>query len=238
MITTTATLFAMGLLGGGHCIAMCGGVSAVLCSAAPRKGVFGVAYNVGRVLGYATLGALTGAAGGLASNVVLLEMVRVALRAFAALSMLAIGLHLAGLPSVINALERLGAPLWRRIAPRVKRHLPLKTPLHAVGVGLAWSLMPCGMLYGALALAASSGSSDESALGMLAFGAGTLPLMLTLGAVSHRVAGAINRAWVRRLAGVVVLAFGIFSMAGVARAGVGGITAPAAKHACCAHGAR
>jgi sulfite exporter TauE/SafE len=263
--------FLMGLFGGVHCVAMCGGVVGVLCTAAPRcptasigraggggggaggggaggggggrsrlaQVPYWLGYNGGRIASYTLLGTLFGSLGTLSTGVFPLEPVRFGLRALAALCMLAVGLHLAGLPSVVKGLESVGAPLWRRLTPLTKRVLPLRSPWQAVVLGGLWGMMPCGLLYGALALAASAESPSEAAMTMGAFGLATLPVMLTMSAVAQSVAQWLARAWVRRLAGVLVLAFGLWSTAGVAaQVGLGapfGI-APAptgGAHACC-----
>lgn len=250
-VVISATL--MGLFGGVHCVAMCGGVVGVLCSAAPRCGTamasagsgsarsrwrrasYAVAYNGGRVASYAALGGLFGALGSLSTGVFPLDGVRFALRALAALCMLAVGLHLAGLPSIVKRLESLGAPLWARLAPVAKRFVPLRTPWHAFGLGAVWGLMPCGLLYGALALAASTGSASLGATTMLAFGAATLPVMLTMSALAETLSRLMSRVWLRRAAGAVVLAFGLWSTAGVAaQTGVAAAFGlSAGPHSCC-----
>ncbi len=228
MSAIVVSAFVMGLLGGAHCVAMCGGVSSMLCSAAPRSPPYVLAYNAGRIACYTLLGLLLGALGSLTSGP--LDGVRFFLRALAALCMLAVGLHLIGLPSLVKGLERVGVPLWRRVAPLAKKLLPLRSPWHALGAGLLWGLMPCGLLYGALALAASADSPEQGALTMAAFGAGTLPLMLTIGALASVVARGLSRPWVRKLGGAVVLGFGIWSVIGVAHQ-VG--WASVSRHHCC-----
>jgi sulfite exporter TauE/SafE len=87
--------------------------------------------------------------------------------------------------------------------------------------GALWGWLPCAMVYSVLVTAMLSGSATSGALVMLAFGLGTLPMMLALG-----LAGAGLRAWlrlraVRAACGVTVLAFGV---AGLARA-AGGLPA-------------
>ena len=230
MSPVVVSAFLMGLFGGVHCVAMCGGVVGVLCSAAPRcpsasvaggrsrlsQAPYWIAYNGGRVASYTLLGLLFATLGTLSTGVFPLDAVRFGLRAIAALCMVAVGLHLAGLPSVVNGLEAIGAPLWKRLSPLTKRLLPLRTPWHALVLGGLWGLMPCGLLYGALALAASAESPALGAETMAAFGLGTLPVMLTMSAVAQGVARLLARAWVRRTAGAVVLAFGLWSTAGVA----------------------
>lgn len=234
--------FLMGLFGGAHCVAMCGGVVGVLCGAAPRsetarlrQAPYWLAYNAGRVGAYSLLGLLFGSLGTLSTGAVPLDAVRLGLRALAAVCMLAVGLHLAGLPSMVKLLESVGTPLWRKLAPLTARLLPLRTPWHALAVGGLWGLMPCGLLYGALALAASAETASLGAGTMLAFGLGTLPVMLTVSALAGNVARFVARAWVRKVAGAVVLAFGLWSSAGVAaQTGVGAsLGLGHGHHACC-----
>lgn len=258
MSPLVASAFVMGLFGGVHCVAMCGGVVGVLCSAAPRcptagglgsgasgaaadqrsrlrQAPYWLAYHGGRIASYTLLGLLFATLGTLSTGVFPLDAVRYMLRALAALCMLAVGLHLAGLPSVVKGLESLGAPLWRRLSPLTKRFLPLRTPWHALVLGGLWGMMPCGLLYGALALAASAPSPAIGALTMTAFGVATLPVMLTMSAVAQSVARWLARAWVKRAVGVAFLAFGCWSTAGVAaQAGVGAAfgLAPAHGHCC------
>jgi len=230
MSTLVVSALLMGVFGGAHCVAMCGGVSSLLCSGQPSPSSrYSLAYNAGRVASYTLLGLAAGALGS-SSFGLPTDGVRFGLRALAALCMLTVGLHLVGLPSFVKLLERAGSPLWRRVAPLARRLLPLRTPWHALAAGGLWAFMPCGLLYGALALAASAGAPALGAMTMAAFGLGTLPVMLAVGLVAGRVVGAFARTWVRRSAGAVVLAFGLWSTAGLAsQVGLTG----ASTHACC-----
>jgi sulfite exporter TauE/SafE len=243
--TLVASAFLMGLFGGAHCVAMCGGVVGVLCGASCksepseqprlRQAHYWLAYSGGRIAAYTLLGLLFASLGTLDAGVFPLDGFRIALRGLAAVCMLAVGLHLAGLPSMVKTLESVGAPLWRKLAPVTQRLLPIRTPLHALGVGALWGLMPCGLLYGALALAASAESPAVGAMTMLAFGLGTLPVMLTVSALAQGVARWTAQVWVRRIAGAIVLAFGLWTSAGVAaQTGVGAsLGLGRGSHACC-----
>jgi sulfite exporter TauE/SafE len=93
--------------------------------------------------------------------------------------------------------------------------------------------MPCGLVYAALGLALGTGSALTGALAMFAFGVGTLPTLLTMGALAARVAMAARLVWVRRLAGAAILAFGVLHVA-AASAQIADIGDTAAPHACCA----
>jgi len=228
MSPLVVSAFALGIVGGAHCVAMCGGVASLLGSAAPGGARYVVAYNAGRVLSYTVLGAAASALGTLSSD---FDAARFLLRALAAVCMLVVGLHLVGLPTPAKTLESLGAPLWRRIAPVAKRLLPLRSPLHAIALGAVWGLMPCGMIYAALALAASAQSPSLGAATMAAFGVATLPVMLGAFAAARTVGARVANGWVRRGAGIVVLGLGVYASAGVASQ----LHLGAKPHACCPH---
>jgi sulfite exporter TauE/SafE len=70
--------------------------------------------------------------------------------------------------------------------------IPVRHPGQALWLGMVWGWLPCGLVYSALTLALSSGSGVSGGAVMLAFGAGTLPTLLTLG-VAFDVVGH----WVR-----------------------------------------
>jgi sulfite exporter TauE/SafE len=234
--------FFMGLLGGAHCIAMCGGVVSVFCSAAPtcRGGTrltaapTWLAYHAGRLASYSILGLAFASFSALTTNPDVLDAVRFGLRGLAAVAMLAVGLHLLGLPSMLAGAERLGASLWRRVAPLSRRLVPVVRLRQAFVLGALWGLMPCGLLYGALALAASAETTTEGGLVMAAFGLGTLPALLTMSALAQAVARIAASRAPRRIAGAVVLAFGLWSTAGVAKqSGLGAPFGVRATHHCC-----
>jgi sulfite exporter TauE/SafE len=236
--------FFMGLLGGAHCVAMCGGVVGVFCSAASscqaRAGAriaalpMWLAYHAGRLASYTVLGLAFASFAALTTDPDVLDAIRYGLRSVAALAMLAVGLHLLGLPSILAGAERLGGSLWRRVAPLSRRLVPVVRARQAFALGALWGLMPCGLLYGALALAASAESTAEGGLVMAAFGAGTLPALVTMSALAQAVARIAASRAPRRIAGALVLAFGLWSTAGVAKqTGLSSVFGGPAVHHCC-----
>ena len=86
--------------------------------------------------------------------------------------------------------------------------MPVKTLPHAFGLGLLWGWLPCGMVYSALAWSATSGDAVKSALLMLAFGAGTLPMLLAMGGVAEKLQRYTQNNKIRYLAGIILIAFG------------------------------
>jgi len=228
MIALLGSTFAMGLFGGVHCATMCGGVASVVCArASGSRHAF--AFNAGRVGAYTLLGVLAGAIGALPAGPNL-DVLKVVFRAIAVLAMLTVGLHLVGLPSFVRALESLGGPLWKRIAPHAQRLLPIRSSGHALVAGSLWAFMPCGLLYAALAVAATAGSARGGALAMAAFGLGTLPTMASIALAARHVSRFFARGWLRRASGVVLLACGLWSLGVLVRPMFG---AERTAHACC-----
>jgi sulfite exporter TauE/SafE len=181
-----AALFLAGLAGGAtHCAGMCGPfVIAQAAAVADRAAAGGMLtrlagaalapYHLGRMLGYGLLGAV---AGGLAGVVALGSGFRVLLAVLLALAAL---LMLAQASARVAALlPRLPAPrLPAGLAPRLGALLAAPTGLRGVALGLMLSALPCGLLYGALAGAASTGSALGGALAMMAFAGGTVPALV------------------------------------------------------------
>ena len=229
----------MGLLGSTHCVVMCGGVVAMTCSALPlaRRGrplaqlPYVLSYNAGRIASYALAGAAAGAVGATLASFGAVERVQLALRVAAGLMMICVGVYVAGLTRALRWIERAGEPLWRRIAPVARRLVPVRSPAAALMLGALWGWLPCGLVYAALAGAVTSGSALGGAATMAAFGLGTLPTLVAMGSASAVIARAARRTWVRRAAGVAIVAFGAFQLVHVGRAWA---AAESGAPACCA----
>lgn len=230
----------MGVLGSAHCVVMCGGVVGMTCTAIPlqQRGrpasqlPLLLAYNAGRIASYAAAGAAAGALGATIASFGLVEASQLGLRLAAGALMIAVGFHVAGPGRALRWIERAGAPLWRRVAPLAKRLVPVTTPLRAMGLGLLWGWLPCGLVYAALGGAVTSGSAAGGAATMAAFGLGTLPMLLAMGSAAALVARVARTGWVRLAAGVALVAFGCFQVMHVSVAWAGG---HAAEHTCCSH---
>jgi sulfite exporter TauE/SafE len=216
----------MGFLGSTHCVAMCGGVVAMTCTAMPlaRRSrlaaalPYTLAYNVGRIASYAAAGALAGAMGGTLASLGLAERAQLGLRLVAGAMMIAVGLYVGGLGRPLRWIERAGEPVWKRIAPIARRLVPVRSPSGAFLLGLLWGWLPCGLVYAALAAAVTSGSALGGAATMAAFGAGTLPMLLAMGSAATVVARVARVRAVRIAAGVCIAAFGIVQLVHTGRA--------------------
>ena len=206
------SLFLIGLLGGTHCVGMCGGIVGALSMGNGQRGVLQLAYNAGRISSYALAGALAGMLGeaGVALSGTL--PVRLLLFFLANLMLVALGFYLMGATQALGFAERLGQGLWRRIQPLTRRFLPARTVRHAFPLGLLWGWLPCGLVYSALVMALTSGSALRGAGMMLAFGAGTLPTLLLAGLLAVRLNEYMARPVVRGVAGLLVMSFGLWGL--------------------------
>ncbi|MFK0094295.1 sulfite exporter TauE/SafE family protein [Pseudomonas sp. NPDC090592] len=205
----------LGLLGGGHCLGMCGGLMGALTLAIPpeqrgKRLRLLMAYNLGRVLSYACAGLLLGLAGWAVAS----SPAALGLRVLAALLLIAMGLYLAGWWSGLTRIEALGRGLWRHIQPVASRLLPVSSLPRALLLGALWGWLPCGLVYSTLLWAASQGNAGYGAALMLAFGVGTWPVLLATGLAAERVNAVLRRRSVRVAGGVLVMLFGIWTMPG------------------------
>jgi len=207
-------IFIAGLLGGGHCIGMCGGIVAALTLNLPtggRRWAYVLAYNIGRLASYVLIGAVLGAVAGAASYS--LRPLQIGLYLLANLLIVAMGLYLAGLSGAIVLMERLGMPVWKRMQPLVRQLLPVRSAAQALLAGGVWGWVPCGLVYSASLSAMASGSLARGALVMLCFGLGTLPNLLALGAFAETLRRRLQDRKIRLAAGLLVVAMGAMQLA-------------------------
>jgi hypothetical protein len=207
-------MFLTGLLGGVHCAGMCGGiVTALAGDAGSRRTSLQLAYHVARMASYATAGALAGALGSLGLLLDGMLPVQLALYVLANAMLIALGLYLTGAWRVLAGLERIGLAAWRHVQPLTRRLLPADTLPRALGLGLLWGWLPCGLVYAVLATALLTGNALDGVAIMAAFGLGTLPNLLLVALAARRYAGGLRAKPVRVTAGGLVLAFGVYGLA-------------------------
>ena len=217
---TLTIVFLMGLLGGVHCLSMCGGVVALLTSALPAElrsnakqtSLYHLNYNTGRILSYVIMGALFGLAGELLSNTLRMSALDHALRIFSGVLMVLVGLYIANWYAGIQVLEKMGAKLWTKLQPISQKFLPVTSLKSAFLVGLFWGGIPCGLVYGALSFSILSGSAVQGGLIMLAFGLGTLPSLLLMAGFSSKLSEAIKKPLVRKFSGALIITLGIWAL--------------------------
>ena len=207
--------FILGVLGGGHCLGMCGGLMGALTFAIPkeqrsRRFKLLLGYNRGRILSYATAGLLLGLAGWAVTN----SPAALLMRVMAGVLLIMMGMYLAGWWSGLTRIESLGRGLWRHIQPLASRLLPVSSLPRAMLLGALWGWLPCGLVYSTLIWSASQGSALTSALLMLAFGLGTWPVLLATGLAAERMTAVLRKRSVRMAGGMLVMLFGLWTLPG------------------------
>ena len=205
-------LFLIGFLGGTHCVGMCGGIVSALSMGDGSRPALHLAYNLGRIVSYAVAGAIAGALGGASLALSGQLPIRIVLFVLANLMLVALGLYLLGVTRALAFTERFGHKLWRHVQPLSRRFLPARSVAQAFPLGLLWGWLPCGLVYSALITALTSGSALSGAGLMLAFGLGTLPNLLLAGLLAARLNEYAAKPVVRLVAGLLVLAFGLWGL--------------------------
>lgn len=179
----------LGLAGSVHCIAMCGPLAMTLHGARDTRSA--VIYHAGRVLIYIGGGALAGLAGHALSTAGLGRALSIGA------GVLLIAMAVARLrPGLVSTAGGAGITRLLARAMRGLRGLSQAPPRAGVlAAGALNALLPCGLLYAALAAAAALAGAADAAVFMAAFGAATVPALVAL----PLLAGAMPLAWRARL---------------------------------------
>jgi hypothetical protein len=211
--TSYLVAFIMGLFSALHCLGMCGSIIGTLTLSLRREirdnkaqlVPFVFSYNFGRITSYTVAGYLAG----LVHNVLMLPLGEGTghrtLQIVSALVMAAAGLHIAGWFPRFAYIEKGGALIWARLEPYGRRLIPVQTLPQAYVFGMIWGWLPCGLVYAAVALAATAGSEMRGALTMLSFGLGTLPAVVSVGLMTSLLVRLSSMKKFRQMAGISLI---------------------------------
>jgi sulfite exporter TauE/SafE len=197
------TALFMGLVGGPHCVAMCGAACAGISRAAGERSTQALwTFQLSRLVGYSLFGAF---AAGSVQGLALLGTNTIAIRPvwtmFHAAALL-LGLALIWRARQPAWIDNLGQSLWRKARPVLSRLGPNASVL----LGVAWALMPCGLLYSALLVASLTASAWQGAVVMALFSIGTSISLTIAPWLLLRLRTGESGAWAIRLAGVALAA--------------------------------
>jgi len=232
--------FVIGLLGAGHCVMMCGGITTMLTSAlpggharqqqpevievqpphaakqekatssGPNKTQLVFCYNLGRIASYSLIGALIGFTGSFAARNIGLPLA--GLRLVAGIFLILLGLYMGQWLMWLNRIEALGKGLWQRISPLSKKVIPVDTPAKALVLGGLWGWLPCGLVYSTLTWSMASGSALSGAAIMLFFGLGTLPALVTMSFGMITIKQLLINNIFRKIMALLIIIYGIYSL--------------------------
>jgi sulfite exporter TauE/SafE/plastocyanin domain-containing protein/copper chaperone CopZ len=207
-----AVLFVVGILTSIHCVGMCGGIMLSQSLSRESKNKFeamepAILHNLGRVVSYTILGGIIGAVGSVFS---LSITAKAAMQIFAGVFMVMMGFNMAG----FSAFRKFQIKL-----PHAACKAKNKSGSPFL-VGILNGLMPCGPLQTMQLFALGTGSAVKGALSMFMFSLGTVPLMLTFGALS----GLLSKGYTKKLlktSGVLIIVLGfIMGNRGLALMGI------------------
>ena len=208
--------FLTGFLGSAHCIGMCAGISGLFAAqleiASLRSRLpMALVYNLGRIASYAALGFVVGLLG--SGAVAGMPSLAGPVRIVSGIIIVLIGLQIAFDWRFLRPIERMGAVIWARLAPAAKGLLPVTNLPRALGLGLLWGWLPCGLVYSVLLLAATSPQAADGGLVMFAFGVGTLPAMLATGLGAAKLSQLLQRRGARLGLGLLIVILGLITLA-------------------------
>lgn len=192
----------MGLLGGPHCVAMCGSACAALGHAAGPHRVQALwAFQMGRLMGYSLLGAAVAYS---VQGLGWLTTQSAALRPLWSL------LHLAAIALGLLLMLQARQPVWldgaaRSLWSKVRSFNQKWGHAAPLAVGALWAFMPCGLLYSALMVAALTGQPLNGAVTMAFFALGSSVSLLTGPWLLLRLQSVGDGVWGVRLAGLALV---------------------------------
>ena len=198
--------FVIGLIGSAHCAGMCGPIALALPlhnSNWANRITGGLVYNIGRVFTYLLLGGIFGLIGK--------------------------GLHMAGfqlwtsivvgtamilivlIPMLFNTIPSLGFVAEKfsfRVISSFKKLFRKETLGSLFGIGLLNGILPCGLVYVALAGAINTGDVRTAMLYMALFGIGTVPVMFAMNIAGTMVSLGLRKV-VNKLTPYVIILLGV-----------------------------
>ena len=211
MTTDLLSAVVIGLLGAGHCIGMCGGISTMFTSALDtQKPIlrYVIGYNFGRIFSYTIAGGIAGFTASLASKSIGVPVAW--LQLIAAIFLIFLGLYIGQWLFILNRIEKLGQGLWQYISPLSKKILPVNTVNKSVLIGMLWGWLPCGLVYSTLTWSLASGNMLKGAAIMFCFGLGTLPALFTTSLGMKIVKDLLTNLIFRKIIAISLIIYGAY----------------------------
>lgn len=211
-----ATAFLIGFLGSLHCLGMCSGIAWILTANVEKKTrrsfyFYQIYYNTGRLISYTFMGLAASLLGCVLSDL-LNKNITIFLQIFSGLLLINIGLYISGKFQSLRRLELLGLKFWTKISPYTKKIIPVKSPLHALVLGVFWGNVPCGLSYSVLIWTLSFNSIYKSCFLMTCFGIGTLPAILASGTTIAFLLQIKQSKVVRLMASCLIIILGLYTL--------------------------
>jgi sulfite exporter TauE/SafE len=170
-----------------------------------------LSYNLGRIASYALAGAAVGTLQIFLSFPFTQGQAHRILQLVSALILTGAGLYIGGWFPRFAYIEKMGSRFWKIIEPFGRRLIPVKNRTQALLFGMVWGWLPCGLIYTALALAATTGNVLHSSMTMLSFGLGTLPAVVGVGIMTSSLAKLSKIQHFKRAVGILLIIFALLA---------------------------
>jgi uncharacterized protein len=211
-------MLSLGLISSLHCAQMCGPIVVTYSLASIQGGATApsrwaslpghLAYNAGRILTYAVLGAAAGVLGQSMTWMGRLAGFSHTASLVGGVALIVGGIAMMGWLPKLAALGQSSAAVTSRFLRPLRELLTSPKLSRRFSLGLALGLLPCGLIYAALVKSLAAGSALGGALSMLAFGLGTAVSLLAIGVLSTSFRGRLMR-WSSQIAAVAVIVMGV-----------------------------
>jgi len=208
-MTILLSALVLGIMGSFHCAGMCGPIAIALPlhgNTALQKIFGGTLYNLGRTITYGIMGAIFGLLGQGISMIGFQQTISVIMGAIMIISVL--------FPALFKNQYRLDKS-WFSFVGKLKKSIGQMFSIRSFSslffIGLLNGLLPCGLVYMAIAGAIGTGSAVQGTLYMILFGLGTIPMLLTI-SVAGNMMGLALRNRINKLIPVLVMVVGLLFM--------------------------
>lgn len=205
-MTILLSALVLGLMGSFHCAGMCGPIAIALPlhgNTVPQKIFGGTLYNIGRTITYGILGALFGMLGQGIHLLGFQQKISVVMGSLMIISVL--------FPALFRnqfSLEKSWFSVVGKLKKSIGKLFAVRSFSSLFFVGLLNGLLPCGLVYIAIAGAIGTGSATQGTLYMILFGLGTIPMMLGI-SVAGNMMGLALRNKINKIIPVLVVVVGL-----------------------------
>ncbi len=197
----------LGIMGSFHCAGMCGPIAIALPlhgNSAGGKIFGGSLYNLGRTMTYGIMGSIFGLLGQGVAMIGFQQKISVIMGSLMIISVL--------FPALFRnqySLEKSWLSFVGRLKSTIGRMFSIRSYSSLFFIGMLNGLLPCGLVYMAIAGAIGTGSVGLGALYMILFGLGTIPMLLGISLAGNLLSLTVRRR-INRLIPVMVVLVGIF----------------------------
>jgi hypothetical protein len=196
----------LGLMGSFHCAGMCGPIAIALPlhgNTVPQKIFGGTLYNIGRTITYGIMGAIFGLLGQGIQMIGVQQKISVVMGAAMIISVL--------FPALFKNQYQMDKSMFSfvgKLKKRIAEMFSIRSFQSLFFIGMLNGLLPCGLVYMAIAGAIGTGNATEGTLYMILFGLGTIPMLLTISLAGNFMSLALRRK-INKLIPVMVVVVGL-----------------------------